>query len=82
MAIYELWLERPDEMYVAHYDRLPPEKGNQSFASMPMESPLAAAHSLRNELRRCMKADDQFRVRSRTNIYDNINDAIEDMLRS
>jgi hypothetical protein len=82
MAIYELWLERPEGKYVAHYDRLPPEKGTPNFATTPMESPLAAAHALRNELRRCMTADDQFRVRSRTNIYDNVNDALEDMLRS
>ena len=83
MAIYELWLERPPTgKFIAHYDRLPPEKFNSSFATSPVDTPLAAAQALRTELRKFIISSDQFRVRARSNIYENVNDALEDMLRS
>ena len=82
MAIYELWLERdPGRKYIAHYNRLPPERGNDSFTTPPMDSPQAAAQIIRTQLRQMMTATDQFRIRSRSNVYDNINDALEDMMR-
>ena len=83
MAIYELWLERSlDSKFIGHYNRLPPDKGNDSFSTSPMDSPQAAAQVIRQQLRLMMIAADQFRVRARTNVYDNINDALEDMMRS
>jgi hypothetical protein len=83
MAIYELWLERPaNGKYIAHYDRLPPEKFNSNYSTSPVDSALAAAQELRAELRKFIMANDQFRVRARSNIYENVNDALEDMMRS
>ena len=83
MAIFELWLERSfDGKYTAHFDKLPPEKTTSTFASVEMDSQLAAAQSLRDEVRKLMGANDQFRVRARSRIYDNLNEALEDMLRS
>ncbi len=83
MALYELWLERSmDGKYFATYTRLPAEKNNTSFTTMGEDSPYTAAQNIRERLRKIATASDQFRVRDRSSIYDNINDALEDILRS
>jgi hypothetical protein len=83
MAIYELWLEVSfDRKYIGHYDRVPPEKGNANFSTGQMDSPMAAAQAIRAQVRKVFDANDQFRIRNRISIYDNLNDALEDMMRS
>lgn len=82
MAIYEFWMERSAGKYIAHYDRVPPERGNVSYATNALDSPMAAAQELRVQMRKILTSNDQFRVRDRISIYDNINDALEDLLRA
>ncbi|MEW6731669.1 MAG: hypothetical protein AB1489_10110 [Acidobacteriota bacterium] len=83
MAIYELWIESSlDGKYIGCYNRLPPNKNDTAFATAEMETPQAAAQAMRIQLRKALTAADQLRVRGRINIYDNVNDALEDMLRS
>lgn len=82
MAIYELWIENRDSKYIGHYERIPPEKGNMNFATTGQDTPMAAAQAVRVQLRKIFTPNDQYRVRNRINIYDNVNDALEDMLRN
>jgi hypothetical protein len=82
MAIYELWIEcSEDRKYYARYDRLPPEKGDSSFSTKALNTQLEAAQELRAYMRKVAVPGDYFRVRGRTNIYEHINDALEDILR-
>jgi hypothetical protein len=83
MPIYELWIETTqDYKYIGHYERIPPEKSNQNFSTASLDSPMAAAQAVRVELRKLQSPNDQYRVRNRINIYENVNDALEDMLRN
>lgn len=82
MALYELWIENDfDAKYVGYYNRLPPEKNDSQFQTAKCESVMAAAQGLRAQLRKVMGADDQIRIKNRSSIYENINDALEDLLR-
>lgn len=82
MAIYELWLEQnPDGSYIAGFDRIPPEKKDSSYITPPFQVRQQAVFELRNRLRGFLGPSDQLRIRQRSRIYENINEALEDLLR-
>lgn len=82
MAIYELWLEQnPDGSYIAGFDRIPPENRGSNYRTPSFQVRQQAAFELRNQLRGLFGASDQLRIRQRSRIYENINDALEDLLR-
>lgn len=82
MAIYELWLEQnPDGSYTAGFTRIPPENKDSSYRTPSFQIPHQAAFELRARMRGFLSASDQLRIRQRSRIYDNINDALEDLLR-
>lgn len=83
MAIYELWIERSlDGKHIGGYNRIPAEPNKtSSFFTHGCDSALSAAQTIRAEVRKVASMGDQFRVRDRSIVYDNINDALEDILR-
>jgi hypothetical protein len=85
MALFEVWLERSNDMkYLACFECVSQEKGKSKFVSAPVDSPFAAISIIRQEIRKVMGANDQLRIRNRIKIYDNysLNDALEDLGRS
>jgi hypothetical protein len=85
MALFEIWLERSDNMkYIACFESASPDKGKHKFSSDPIDSPYLAVNIIRQEIRKVMGANDQIRIKNRIKIYDNysFNDALEDLTRT
>lgn len=84
MALFEMWLEKSNDMkYIACFERVSPDRGDK-FASTPLDSPYMAANLIRQELRKVMGASDQIRIKNRIKVYDSysFNDALEDLTRT
>lgn len=80
MAIYELWLEQTPDGYVAGYERIPPAKNDATYKTPAFQLRQQAAFEMRSQLRKVLTPSDQLRIRQRSRVYENINDALEELL--